>query len=348
MRPLLLSVLFGVPGLALAQPPAGYYNAAQGLTGEPLRQALHDIIDDHSMWNNSQLWSAFAAIDRKPNTKVWDMYSDVPGGPQHYEFTFVTQQCSSSLPYDSEGDCFNREHTFPESWFGAIVGPSTDLFHIYPTDAWVNQKRGNWPYGTVGSNISFEAQNGGKLGQCNYPGCSGTVFEPIDAYKGDLARGYFYMLTRYKDEAHGWSTAPVLQNGEFLPWVENLLLEWHLADPVSAKEIARNNAIYTNIQHNRNPFIDNPQWVERIWGPTASVEEHDAQAPRFWMDGEQLHFDRNGQHTAAPLSVFSASGALVASSTLNTNTGMVPFQLDPGLYIIVVDDVRRYVSCVVR
>ncbi len=348
MRPLHLLVLLGAPGLAFAQPPAGYYDSAEGLTGEPLRQALHDIIDGHSIVVNNQLWNAFEIIDRKPNDRIWDIYSDVPGGSPPYEFEFGTHQCSGTLTYDSEGDCFNREHTFPVSWFGEIPGPSTDLFHIYPTDAWVNQKRGNWPYGTVGSNVSYPADNGGKLGQCDYPGCSGLVFEPIDAYKGDLARGYFYMLTRYKDEAVGWASAPVLSQGAFRPWVENLLLEWHIADPVSEKEVARNNAIFNSLQHNRNPYIDNPQWVQHIWGPTASVEEHGANAPRFWMDAGQLRFDRNDQYAMAPLSVFSASGALVTTTTLNGNTGTVPLSLEPGLYIIMVDDGQRYVSRVVR
>lgn len=348
MRPLHLLVLLGVPCLGFAQPPAGYYDSAEGLTGEPLRQALHDIIAGHTVLANSAMWNAFAQADQKPNGKVWDIYSDVPDGTPPYEFEFGTHQCSGTLTYDEEGDCFNREHTFPESWFGGIIGPSTDLFHIYPTDAWVNQKRANWPYGTVGSSVTFPASNGGKLGQCTYPGCTGLAFEPIDVYKGDLARGYFYLLTRYKDEALSWSSAPVLQDGAFLPWVENLLLEWHEADPVSQKEIDRNNTIFTALQHNRNPYIDNPQWVHRIWGPTASVEERDAHAPRFWMDDGQLRYDRNDRHAAARLSLFSASGALVTNATLNTDIGAVPLSLEPGIYIIVVDDGQRYVSRFVR
>ncbi len=348
MRQFLISVLVGIPGICIAQPPAGYYDDAEGLTGEPLRQALRDIIDGHTILANSALWNAFAQTDRKPNGKVWDIYSDVPGGTLPYQFDFGTHQCSGTLTYDEEGDCFNREHTFPESWFGGIIGPSTDLFHIYPTDAWVNQKRANWPYGTVGSSTTFVADNGGKLGQCTYTGCSGLVFEPIDAYKGDLARGYFYLLTRYMDEAQSWSNAQVLQQGAFLPWVEALLLDWHQADPVSQKEIDRNNTVYSNLQHNRNPYIDRPEWVYSIWGPTASVAERQAQLTRIWLDGDELRYDRSGLNGTAHLSVYNAMGALVAMNTIQTSVGTLPFSAPSGLYIVVLDDGTREVSRVVR
>lgn len=345
MRALPLFGLILTPAVLLAQPPAGYYDPAAGLTGQALREALRDIIDGHSVLANSQLWAAYAVTDRKPNNKVWDIYSDVPDGTPPYEFTFGTDQCGE---YNEEGDCFNREHTFPQSWFGGVPGPDTDLFHMYPTDAWVNQKRANWPYGTVGSNITYPADNGGKLGQCNYPGCTGLVFEPIDAYKGDLARGYFYMLTRYMNEATGWSDAPVLIGGEFRPWVENLLLEWHEEDPVSAKEVARNNTIFTSLQHNRNPYIDHPEWVTSIWGPFASVEDRSADAPRVWFDGDQLRVERNRTTGVAAISVFNASGALITMSNTQDRSAVLTLERAPGLYVVLVDDGVRSVIRVVR
>jgi hypothetical protein len=219
---------------------------------------------------------------------------------------------------------------------------------MYPTDAWVNLKRANWPYGTVGSNVTFLAENGGKLGQCTYPGCSGLVFEPIDAYKGDIARGYFYMLTRYMNEAVGWSNAPVLSGGEFLPWVENLLLEWHEQDPVSAKEVARNNTIYTNLQHNRNPYIDHPEWVAYIWGPLASVEDRASDAPRVWFDGDRLRIERRRASGVATISVFSASGALITTSNVPDRSAALTLDTPPGLYVVLVDDGVRTATRVVR
>ncbi|MFN3876576.1 MAG: endonuclease, partial [Flavobacteriales bacterium] len=214
---------------AAAQPPPGYYDSAQGLTGEALRAALHDIISPHTVLPNSQLWAAFARTDRKPDGTVWDIYSDVPGGTPPYTYQFVADQCGT---YNSEGDCFNREHTFPVSWFGDGAPMNTDLHHIYPADAWVNQQRGNWPFGTV-SAPNWTSMNGGKRGPCTWPGCAGTVFEPIDAYKGDIARGHLYMLTRYLDVCGAWP-APVLNAGQWQPWAIGLLLAWHQQDPVSA------------------------------------------------------------------------------------------------------------------
>ena len=337
-----LSFVFLLPFMVQGQPPPGYYDPAQGLTSEALRIALHDIIDGHQVLANSSLWSAYGQTDRKPNNTVWDIYSDVPDGTPPYEFTFVTDQCGN---YSGEGDCFNREHTFPQSWFNGAPPMDTDLFHLYPTDAWVNQRRANWPYGEVGS-PTWTSQNGSKLGPCNYPGCSGTVFEPIGAYKGDLARGYFYLLTRYYGITGTWPS-PMLMDGEFLPWAETMLLDWHAQDPVSDKEVARNNIIFTNYQGNRNPYIDHPEWVERIWGPTASVPEHVSASfiVRTLADGIEISRTTVG---SASLQLFDARGALLATKTFSGSSVSVPIQLANGAYVVVLDEagsrqVQRFV-----
>ncbi len=243
-----------------AQIPAGYYNSAQGLTGASLKTALHNIIKNHNSVSYSSLWNHFQNTDKKPNGKVWDIYSDIPGGTPPYEFTFSTDQCGS---YSGEGICYNREHSWPQSWFSSATTPSSDLFHIYPTDGYVNNIRSNYSYGDV-STPSWTSQNGSMLGSCSDAGFSQTVFEPIDEYKGDLARGYFYMSTRYQSEDASWSSSDGTNKSTILPWQVDVLLRWSHQDPVSSKEIDRNNAIY-QIQNNRNPFIDNPQWVDSIW-----------------------------------------------------------------------------------
>jgi len=254
-----------------AQIPAGYYDAAAGLSGLPLKVALHNIIKNHTSITYAQLWTAYQTTDVKPNGKVWDIYSDVPGGTPPYEFTFVTDQCGS---YSSEGDCYNREHSFPQSWFGDGTYPMySDLFHIYPTDGKVNGERSNYPYGDV-STASWTSQNGSKLGTCNDSGYSSTVFEPIDEYKGDIARTYFYMATRYYTEDSGWPGSAMVSGAEPLLWARNVLLSWAQSDTVSQKERDRNNHIYA-IQHNRNPFIDHPEWILAIWGPTAGISKND-------------------------------------------------------------------------
>ncbi len=254
-----------------AQIPAGYYDAAAGLSGLPLKVALHNIIKNHTAITYNGLWTAFPTTDDKPNGKVWDIYSDIPGGTPPYEFTFVTNQCGS---YSSEGDCYNREHSFPASWFNDASPMYTDLFHLYPTDGKVNGQRSNYPYGDVGT-ASWTSQNGSKLGNCSDPGYTGIVFEPIDDYKGDLARTYFYMAVRYYTEDSGWSGGGMTAGAEPLLWARNVLIDWATNDPVSQKEIDRNNTIYTSFQHNRNPFIDHPEWILAIWGPSAGINTDD-------------------------------------------------------------------------
>jgi endonuclease I len=249
--------------LSFGQIPSGYYDSANGKTGAELKTALSYIIDDHTQLSYSALWSAFQYTDKKPNGKVWDMYSDIPGGTPPYEYTFVTNQCGN---YSGERSCYNREHSLPKSWFNDATPMYSDLFHLVPTDGYVNGKRSNFPFGRVG-NASWTSLNGSKLGTSNYPGYSGVVFEPIDEYKGDFARGYFYMVTRYQSRLSSWSS-PMLDKSSypaFTEWALNLLVEWHNADPVSEKEINRNNAVYS-YQQNRNPFIDHPEFVGKIWG----------------------------------------------------------------------------------
>ena len=259
----LFTFLF-ISTVCVAQIPAGYYNSAQNLTGNNLKVALHNIIKNHTQLSYNALWNAYLKTDRKPNGKVWDMYSDVPSGTPPYQFTFSSDQCGN---YSVEGDCYNREHSWPQSWFNSVAGPVSDLFHIYPTDGKVNGQRSNYPYGNV-STPSWTSLNGGKLGPCTDPGYNNIVFEPIDEYKGDLARSYFYMSTRYYSEDNSWSSSDATQKSNIMAWEVNVLLQWNQQDPVSAKEIARNDSVYYKFQHNRNPFIDNPQWADSIWHET--------------------------------------------------------------------------------
>ncbi len=244
-----------------AQIPAGYYSDAQGKKGQQLREALGQIIrNGHVELSYTDLWTAFEHTDVRNGNEVWDIYSDVPGGTPPYTYYYGgSDQCGT---YSAEGDCYNREHSFPKSWFNDEYPMYTDLFHIYPTDGYVNGRRSNYPYGEV-SNPSWTSLNGSKLGPCSFPGYSGTVFEPIDEYKGDLARSYFYMLTRYYDQISSWSS-DMLSGDDFSPWAREMLLKWAEQDPVSQKEINRNDSIY-KLQGNRNPFIDHPEYVWKIW-----------------------------------------------------------------------------------
>ncbi len=240
--------------------PFGYYDTAEGLVGTPLRSALHLIIDGHSSVSYSGLWSAFYSTDDKDNGKVWDMYSDIPGGTPPYEYTFGSDQGGSA---GSEGTGYNREHSWPSSWYGASSPMYTDLYMVYPTDNDVNNRRGSYPFGETAA-ATHTTLNGSKVGPSSYPGYTGTIFEPIDEYKGDFARAYFYMTARYYTEDGSWPGSGMTSGANLLPWAEAMLLEWHAADPVSAKEIDRNEAVFA-IQSNRNPFIDRPDFVLKMF-----------------------------------------------------------------------------------
>ena len=236
-----------------AQIPNGYYNSANGKTGDELKVALHDIIKGHQVVSYNGLLNAFAYTDCKPNGKIWDIYSNI-------EYSLNTGLCGE---YEQEGDCWNREHTWPQSWFNESTTPRSDLFHVYPTDGFVNGQRSNYPYGEVNNPI-YTSGNGSKLGPCVTSGYSGRVFEPIDEYKGDIARSYFYMSVRYYSEDSDWGTSGMTNKSEIKPWAMTMLLRWSDNDPVSDKEINRNNAVY-GYQNNRNPFIDHPEYAHMIW-----------------------------------------------------------------------------------
>ena len=249
---------------ASAEIPEGYYDPAAGLTGDALQEALHDIIDNHTSISYDNVWNAFYTTDDKPNGMVWDMYSDIPGGTPPYEYEFGDDQGGSA---SGEGEGYNREHSWPKSWFGGTVMPMyTDLFALIPSDIYVNNRRSNYPYGVVDW-PTWTSMNGSKLGPNCVSGYVGTVFEPRDEYKGDLARGYFYMATRYLNEDASWPGSPMADGAQLLPWALGMLMDWHCADPVSQKELDRNEAIYA-IQSNRNPFIDHPEYVGLVYDPT--------------------------------------------------------------------------------
>jgi endonuclease I len=297
-------------------PPAGYYDAAEGLVGAPLQAALHTIIAGHTAITYSEVWDAFPTTDDKPNGKVWDIYSDVPGGTPPYEYTFGTDQGGVG---GVEGTGYNREHSWPLGWYGGGAPMESDLFVVYPTDTYVNNRRGSEAYGEVDF-PTWTSLNGSELGPCAYPGFSGTAFEPIDEYKGDLARSYFYFSTRYYQQDAGWPGSAMVSGATLLPWAAAMLLEWHEADPVSQKELDRNGTIF-GIQANRNPFIDRPEFAERIWSPAVGSGLAAADGPDFTLGaGFPNPFGPRTvipftvpDRTAARLVVYDVTGRLVAT-----------------------------------
>ena len=246
---------------ASAGEPSGYYSSCEGKTGQVLLQSLEDVIGPHTTISYSGLWTVYETSDVRPNGTIWDMYSTK-------EWRAGSEQCGN---YSSVGDCYNREHSFPKSWFDDASPMYSDAFHIYPTDGKVNGQRSNYPYGECAEGTTLSASGGikalGRLGTSTFPGYSGTVFEPYDEYKGDFARSYFYMAACYNSHIDDWSSPMLAGNSypAYTSWAVNLLLKWHRQDPVSQKELNRNEVIY-GYQDNRNPFIDHPELAEYIWG----------------------------------------------------------------------------------
>lgn len=239
--------------------PANYYNNAEGLKGAALKSSLSQIIDGHTSKGYDGLYDIYEDSDNL-NGKVWDMYSTC-------SWNHGSKVCGN---YKNVCDCYNREHSIPQSWFGGSESGTmkSDAHHVIPSDGKVNGQRSNNPHGETNNGNSLGSNALGVSGTSSVPGYSGTVFEPDDQYKGDFARMYFYFVTRYQTSmpnigdtrAFQQNTYPSLQ-----PWFQTLMLKWHRQDPVSQKEIDRNDGVYRH-QHNRNPFIDYPSLAEHIWG----------------------------------------------------------------------------------
>ena len=281
----LFALLVGLT--AMADIPDGYYTNAVGKSDEALMTALEGIINYHSQLGYNQLWDSYPYTDAGSDGYYIDMYSTCKYNHDSYHV--------GAASYVGQG--LNREHSFPKSWFGGEVYPMyTDLMMIIPTDGYVNQRRSNYPYGMCANGITYTTDSLGvtmlgKLGTSTYNGYRATVFEPDDEYKGDFARIYFYMVTCYKSDVQNWPGCDQLDyatNGykAFSSWSMQMLMEWHRADPVSAKEIARNEAVYNTLvgkkqfgQGNRNPFVDHPELAEYIWG----TKQHET-----WTDGGDI------------------------------------------------------------
>lgn len=279
--------------------PAGYYNTATG-TGYVLKTQLYNIIKDHNDRGYAGLWTTYGTSDRdhqyENDNTVIDLYSENPAGADPYSFIYNTNQCGS---YTAEGVCYNREHTVPQSYFGNGIQPMySDAHFVLPTDGKVNGWRDDHPYGVVtgttspcnngATNNPCNTLNGSKLGSnlnSDYSaGYSGTVFEPLDEFKGDIARCLLYFATRYETQLAGFYTttaseAKVMFDGTsdhtYSQTFLNILLTWNTQDPVSAREIERNDAVYAR-QNNRNPFIDHQEYATQIWGLPLAISTFDS------------------------------------------------------------------------
>lgn len=246
---------------ALAQGPnksGDYYLEADGLKGAELKTKLFTIISKKTnKLSYDDLLEKYMDTDTRADGKVRDWYSNITN------YTHIKDKAGT---YSKEGDCYNREHTIPSSW-GA---PEADIVHVVPTDGYVNNRRSNYPFGETDGDVYKSANGYSKLGACKTAGYSGRVFEPNDEVKGDIARIYFYMATCYESTITSWSGGGVITGTKYQPyaqWTFDMMMRWAKLDPVDDVETARNNAVAkTDVQGNRNPFVDYPGLEDYIWG----------------------------------------------------------------------------------
>ncbi|PTM08705.1 MAG: endonuclease I [Bacteroidetes bacterium] len=279
-----------VTAVTFAQIPSNYYDSANGLSGFSLKTELRNITTNgHTARTYDQLYDgdgisgsggyvdthSDVAVSSGNNYEndgtVLDMYSENPSAIDDYNYNHGSMQCGNQ---SSEGDCYNREHLVPQSAFGSAFPMQSDIHHVIPTDGRVNNFRGNLPFGEANDD-DWESLNGSLRGSSAMVGYSGSVFEPIDEFKGDIARALLYFATRYQNTVDGYTAFDMFNGTEdqvFYGWAIDVLLDWHNnVDPVDQRERDRNNAAY-NFQGNANPFVDHPEYANMIWNPTSDTE----------------------------------------------------------------------------
>ena len=267
-------VILLLTSAALADPPPGYYDTVDTSSRETLRQTVHDVIDGHTKIpytsSSTDTWDVLELADEDPydSGRILDLYRN-----RVYP------------KYGTGNNYYNREHTWPKSYGFPDDGwdnlPYTDCHHLFLCDIGYNGARDSRVFDDCTSSCSSYVTD-------DYDGVSGTNYTrdltPVGVWqtwlyrRGDVARAIFYMDVRYEGDTGSEpdlivtdDTALIVAsqtgNNEDIAYMGLLttLLEWHAVDPVDDKERSRNDVIY-DYQHNRNPFIDHPEWVDLLFG----------------------------------------------------------------------------------
>lgn len=336
--------------LCLAQIPHNYYATATG-KGYVLKTQLYNIIKVQNTGSYGQLWTLYINnpqafndnwFDTNGNNTIMDIYSENINAADAYNYTPGVDQCGST--YTKEGDCYNREHLIPQSSFNQGVPMRNDPFHVWPVDAFVNGQRQRYGFGVVKS-ANWTSLNGSKVGFNNNSGYSqgyaGIVFEPIDEFKGDIARAHLYFATRY--EGNGIQNYNyVMFNGTkdqvFTNTFLRIMLTWHQMDPVSPREIAINETIY-EYQGNRNPFIDHPEWAMKIWEGVLGNENFPYQKQQnvkiYQQQNSIIIFSNNPSKTIEKINIYTINGQLIIQHLNKPKENPIRIVLkSPGAYII--------------
>ncbi len=309
IQPIAALLIAAISFVAKAEIPSGYYTSLNGKTEASLKTAAYNIIRNFTKVSSySDLPKYFQKTDVYPDGKRWwEMYSNQ---------TFYLPNFTG----------MNREHALPKSWWGGSSSLSAyvDLNHLYPSEMDANSAKSNYPLGEV-QTTTFD--NGvSKVGYAvsGQGGGASKVFEPADEYKGDFARSYFYMVTCYQNIT--WKYTYMIQQGTYPTlnsWSQELLLKWHREDPVSQKELDRNEQVYL-IQNNRNPFIDYPSLAEYIWGNKkgelfyTNTQDNPSGTPNLISpaQGSTLEMGQVAMGTSTTKSLYFKGESLTGSLTL--------------------------------
>ncbi len=343
---------------ALAGIPEGYYSNADGNKFKALKAALTNIIKSHETFGYSSLWDyypyTYYVLDNKE--QVLDLYSN-------------------NVVYFSNHSSMNKEHAVPKSWWGGSTssGPGCDIFNVMPSNSKANSAKSNYPLGEISGKASYD--NGvTRIGESAIPGFSGSVFEPIDEYKGDFARIYFYVATCYPDLSWDSNNAKAFTNSTELTlksWIIPMLIEWHNSDPVDAGEIQRNEDIF-KVQKNRNPFIDYPSLVEYIWGektneayifsehkanegegdddmkakvPTFNIDYGTEMNPKTVADGTEVTVEAGTSTSTLFVSVNGGDWEQIEHTTGYNSTSQTEYNISAKKKVTISGDVRIEAYC---
>lgn len=245
---------------AQAQIPEGYYDSLKGKKGAALKTAIYNVVKDADVLSygsgSGSTWSGFYKTDRLDDNSVVDRYSN----DTRY-FTSTTSAVSG----------MNIEHSFPKSWWGGSKNQAyQDLYNLMPCEQKINSSKSNYPMGKV---TNVKTTNG-----CTTIGTGSNgyqLWEPADKWKGDFARGYMYMATTYQNLSwSGTQALEILENNTYptlQEWAYTLYMEWAEADPVDELELKRNEAV-SQIQGNRNPYVDFPNLMHYVWGDSVGYD----------------------------------------------------------------------------
>jgi endonuclease I len=287
----LLPVLFFLSSFSFSQIPAGYYDLAMGLSGVMLKEALNDIIQNHVEFPYTS-----------SNTDTWDILKETDRDTLNSDNVILLYSgwsVDAAQEYNN-GNGYNREHVWPQSRgpYNTSMGVGTDVHALRPTDISVNSARNNrWFAECDEEYIDNDGPTGSFMSNSDY------VWKPRDEVKGDVARMMFYMAVRYEGE-NGELDLELIDsipsdNNLSLPLMAKIsdLLIWNEQDPVSEWERNRNDIIFYNYQENRNPFIDNPEWAQEIWGSTSGISEFDSKDKKLMrildITGREIEYTPN-------------------------------------------------------